>query len=151
VQFRELEFSLGHKREDVMGFVKPGSEAEAVLRRRLGERSVMDHFYDFLEARGAEIPATVREKPVTVSTQADPAVQEGLLRLYREDPSVGILLELMTDFDEGIQEWRYRHVMLVARTIGNKRGTGGSMGVEFLKQTLFKPVFPDLWAIRHRL
>jgi tryptophan 2,3-dioxygenase len=57
----------------------------------------------------------------------------------------------MTDFDEGFQEWRYRHIKLVERTIGSKKGTGGSLGVEFLKQSLFHPVFPDLWAIRHKL
>jgi tryptophan 2,3-dioxygenase len=57
----------------------------------------------------------------------------------------------MTDFDEGLQEWRYRHVKIVERTIGNKQGSGGSPGVEFLKKSLFKPVFPDLWAIRHRM
>ena len=57
----------------------------------------------------------------------------------------------MTDFDEGLQEWRYRHIKLVERTIGEKRGTGGSLGVSFLKKSLFKPLFPDLWAIRHRL
>ena len=73
-----------------------------------------------------------------------------MLELYVRRPEVGILMELMTDFDEGLQEWRYRHVKMVERTIGNKRGTGGSMGVEFLKKTLFKPIFPDLWAVRHR-
>ena len=57
----------------------------------------------------------------------------------------------MTDFDEGLQEWRYRHVKVVERTIGAKRGTGGSPGIAFLKQSLFKAIFPDLWAIRHRL
>ena len=62
---------------------------------------------------------------------------------------MAILLELMIDFDEGIQEWRYRHVKLVERTIGAKQGTGGSPGVEFLKKSLFKSIFPDLWAIRH--
>ena len=74
-----------------------------------------------------------------------------VLRLYRDRPDVANLLELMTDFDEGLQEWRYRHVMMVQRTIGNKMGTGGSLGAEYLKQTLFKPVFPDLWLIRNRL
>ena len=81
----------------------------------------------------------------------DPDVQEALLRLYRTQPDVAILLELMTDFDEGLQEWRYRHVKMVERTIGNQRGTGGSPGVEFLKASLFQPVFPDLWAIRSRV
>ena len=55
------------------------------------------------------------------------------------------------DLDEGIQEWRYRHVKMVERTIGTKRGTGGSSGVEYLRSTLFQPAFPDLWEIRSRL
>src|SRR5438067_10839425 len=57
----------------------------------------------------------------------------------------------MTDFDEGLQEWRYRHIKLVERTIGAKKGTGGSPGVPFLKESLFKPIFHDLWAIRHEM
>ena len=63
----------------------------------------------------------------------------------------GPILELMTDVDEGLQEWRYRHVKAVERTIGHKLGTGGSAGVDWLKKSLFQPLFPDLWAIRHRL
>ena len=59
--------------------------------------------------------------------------------------------ERLVDLDEGVQEWRYRHVKMVQRTIGTKRGTGGSEGAEYLKNTLFKPVFPDLWAIRAAL
>ncbi|MEY4582461.1 MAG: hypothetical protein RL701_7164, partial [Pseudomonadota bacterium] len=52
---------------------------------------------------------------------------------------------------EGLQEWRYRHVKMVERTIGTKFGSGGSSGVEYLKSTLFRPLFPDLWAIRVQL
>ena len=73
---------------------------------------------------------------------------ELLLRTYRERPDVALLLEALVDIDEGIQEWRYRHVKMVERTIGTKQGTGGSSGADYLKSTLFKPVFPDLWAIR---
>ena len=54
------------------------------------------------------------------------------------------------DIDEGFQEWRYRHVKMVERTIGMRVGTGGSSGAEYLRQTLFRPAFPDLWAIRSR-
>ena len=54
----------------------------------------------------------------------------------------------LTDIDEGLQEWRYRHVKMVERTIGHKMGTGGSAGADYLKKTLFRPLFPDLWAIR---
>ena len=84
-------------------------------------------------------------------TRPDPAVQEGPHRLFTTRPELAILFELMTDFDEGQQEWRYRHVKIVERTIGAKQGTGGSPGVEFLKGSLFQAVFPDLWAIRHKL
>ena len=102
-------------------------------------------------ASGATIPAASRDKDVTEPTQPSEAMQTALLRLYKTGDELGILFEGMTDFDEGMQEWRYRHVKLVERTIGNKRGTGGSLGVDFLKRSLFQPVFPDLWAIRHEL
>ena len=111
----------------------------------------MDHFYDLLEGLGVEIPEELRSKPVEEPTQPNEKVQEGLLRLYRERPDVALLFELMLDVDEGLQEWRYRHVKIAERTIGNKTGTGGSPGVEYLKQALFRPVFHDLWAIRHEL
>jgi tryptophan 2,3-dioxygenase len=59
--------------------------------------------------------------------------------------------ERLVDLDEGMQEWRYRHVKMVERTIGSKPGTGGSSGVSYLRSTLSMPVFPDLWAIRSEL
>jgi tryptophan 2,3-dioxygenase len=77
-------------------------------------------------------------------------VQVAVERAYREDPEVALLLERLVDVDEGLQEWRYRHVKMVERTIGTKRGTGGSSGAEYLAGTLFRPVFPDLWAVRAR-
>jgi tryptophan 2,3-dioxygenase len=97
------------------------------------------------------IPGELRTRDVTLPTAANETVQEGILSLYKTDPGQQILFELMTDFDEGFQEWRYRHIKLVERSIGSKKGTGGSLGVEFLKKSLFQPIFPDLWAIRHKL
>jgi tryptophan 2,3-dioxygenase len=111
----------------------------------------VDHFYAFLEKQGAKIPGELREKEASAANAPDERLQGEILRLYKSRPELAILFELMTDLDEGFQEWKYRHVKLVERTIGNKKGTGGSLGVEFLKQSLFKPVFPDLWAIRHEL
>jgi tryptophan 2,3-dioxygenase len=64
---------------------------------------------------------------------------------------VRALLELLTDVDEGLQEWRYRHVKMVERTIGHKPGTGGSSGAAYLRDTVFRSFFPDLWAIRDAL
>jgi tryptophan 2,3-dioxygenase len=151
VQFREIEFLLGVKRPEAIRSQPAGSPARERLEQKLRERALQDHLYDFLAARGVEVPRELRERDVTQTTVADETVQQGLLRLYKEHREVAILLELMTDFDEGLQEWRYRHVKLIERTIGNKTGTGGSSGVEFLKATLFRPIFPDLWAIRHLL
>jgi tryptophan 2,3-dioxygenase len=150
-QFREIEFVLGHKRAAVLHELERHPAGHARARRRLDERSLVDHFYEFLDRRGVAIPPALLAKPVHEPTVPDETVQRGILGLYRGSPDVAILLELMTDFDEGLQEWRYRHVMLVERTIGAKRGTGGSPGAEFLRRTLFQPVFPDLWAMRQEL
>ncbi len=150
-QFRALEFTIGMKRQDMLAHYASEGALHAELERRLQERSLIDHFYDFLATRGVAIPEALRAKDVRLPTQPDEQIQAALVRLFRESPDVAILLELMTDFDEGLQEWRYRHVKMVERTIGNKKGTGGSAGAEYLRGTLFRPVFPDLWAIRQQL
>jgi len=82
---------------------------------------------------------------------AAPALQPVLIEIYRRDPMASTLCERFVDLDEGLQEWRYRHVKMVQRTIGGKRGTGGSEGAAYLMTTLNQPVFPDLWAIRTEL
>jgi tryptophan 2,3-dioxygenase len=148
-QFREIEFAYGYKRRQVTGAIPEAEQQRSKAERRAGERSVVDAFYDFLAQRGVSIPAELRAKDVEEPTQPSEALQAELLRVYHQQPDLVILFELMTDFDEGLQEWRYRHIKLVERTIGAKKGTGGSLGVEFLKQSLWKPLFPDLWAIRH--
>jgi tryptophan 2,3-dioxygenase len=75
-------------------------------------------------------------------------VQDVLLEVHRNDPESATVCERLLDIDEGLQEWRYRHVKMVERTIGQKVGTGGSDGVKYLASTLFNPVFKDLWDIR---
>ena len=132
-------------------YVKPDFPGVRSAQKRLNERTVVDHFYDFLETRGAQIPTELKNRDVTQPNGPDERVQKEILRLYKNSPECSILFELMTDFDEGLQEWRYRHVKLVERTIGAKKGTGGSPGVPFLKESLFRPVFHDLWAIRHEM
>jgi tryptophan 2,3-dioxygenase len=71
-----------------------------------------------------------------------------MIEVYRHHPALAGLCERLVDLDEGMMEWRYRHVKMVQRTIGTKVGTGGSAGAEYLMTTLNQPLFPDLWAIR---
>ena len=150
-QFRELEFILGYKRPGVVKYNVEGEPGYRRMMDRLTQPSVVDHFYDFLEAQGVTVPDAVRRRPADAPNEPCREIQAELLRLYRQRPDLAILFELMTDFDEGLQEWRYRHVKVVERTIGSKQGTGKSPGVEFLKKSLFMPIFHDLWAIRHEL
>jgi tryptophan 2,3-dioxygenase len=83
--------------------------------------------------------------------EPSPAIQAILVDVYRRDPKNAELCERLVDLDEGIQEWRYRHVKMVERTIGTRRGTGGSAGAAYLRETVGRPLFPDLWAIRSQL
>ena len=78
-------------------------------------------------------------------------MQQLLLHAYQDDETVAHLCERMTDLDEVVQEWRYLHVKVAERLIGAKKGTGGSTGAAYLRGTLFRPVFPDLWAIRSEM
>jgi tryptophan 2,3-dioxygenase len=150
-QFREFEFTLGFKRQEVLQYIREDAPGREEVMRRYREPSVIDHFYSFLAHQSVEIPAGLLQRDLTEPNPPSPEVQAALLEIYKTRPDLAILFELMTDFDEGQQEWRYRHVKVVERTIGSKRGTGGSPGVEFLKRSLFNPVFADLWAIRHEL
>jgi len=75
-------------------------------------------------------------------------MQQVLKKVYDDDTDATAVCELLVDLDEGMQEWRYHHVKMVERTIGGRRGTGGSAGATYLRTTLGQPTFPDLWAVR---
>ena len=147
-QFRELEFVCGHKRRGLIDNFPAGSRARTALERRFAEPTVWDSFARFLDHCDFPVPAEVLRRDVTKPVVPSAEMQKVLMQVYRSDPSLASLCERMVDLDEGMQEWRYRHVKMVERTIGTKRGTGGSEGAEYLKTTLMHPLFPDLWEIR---
>ncbi len=151
VGFREFELICGNRNRAMVEHHRASKAAYERLNRRFNERSVYDSFLRFLAAGGHPIPAEALERDVTQPVREWPGVQETLVRVYRQDPRVAQVCELLVDFDEGLQEWRYRHVKMVERTIGFKSGTGGSSGAEYLRTTLFRPLFPELWAIRTSL
>ena len=151
VQFRELEFSLGHKRRRIFEYLPEGSDARQRLERRYARPSVWDALLAGLAQNGYPVPEAALDRDVTQQIAPSLEVQALLIDIYAGSPQLVYLLELLLDLDQGFQDWRYRHVMMVERMIGQKYGTGGSAGVDYLKSTLFKPFFPDLWAIRTEL
>jgi tryptophan 2,3-dioxygenase len=149
-QFRQVEYALGHRNPAALRRMPEGSEEQRRLEELLGRRSLYDAFLYNLHLNGHPIPEEILQRDISQPVPEDEQVREVLIRIYREDPSSRDLCERMVDLDEGLQEWRYRHVKMVQRTIGTKRGTGGSPGAEYLANTL-KPLFPDLWTIRAEL
>jgi tryptophan 2,3-dioxygenase len=150
-QFRELEFVLGMKDPAALRRYPEGGQHRRRLERRLAEPTLWDAFLRFLSAQGYAVPADQLERDVSAPIAPVPGLHPVLIDVYRRDPTTASLCERLVDLDEGLQEWRYRHVKMVQRTIGTKRGTGGSAGAEYLVTTLNRPAFPDLWSIRTEL
>jgi tryptophan 2,3-dioxygenase len=150
-QFRAFEFMLGKKNPRAIAMQPEGSPERAALEAAFHAPTLWDAFLQFLVRSGLEVPAAALARDRTQPVVPDPAVQALLLEVYRTRPDERSVCELLVDLDEGIQEWRYRHVKMVERTIGFKRGSGGSSGAEYLRSTLFAPLFPDLWEIRTAL
>ncbi|HUK62704.1 MAG TPA: tryptophan 2,3-dioxygenase family protein [Dongiaceae bacterium] len=150
-QFRELEFVLGHKQRSALDRYDRGTVGRERLEKRFGEATVWDAFLALLARRGHAVPAALLKRDVTRSIEPSTALQAVLVEVYRRDTETLAFCERLTDLDEGLQEWRYRHVKMVQRTIGSKPGTGGSAGAAYLMTTLNHPLFPDLWEIRSQL
>jgi len=151
LQFREVEFALGVRKASMLRHYESGGDDTSKLVKRLQSPSVYDAFLRFLALRGHAVPAELLGRDPGGPVVEDARVRSLLVAVYREDPATREVCERLVDLDEGLQEWRYRHVKMVERTIGTKTGTGGSAGAEYLRSTLFQPLFPDLWAIRGEL
>lgn len=150
-QFRAMEFILGHKRPELLRQYADGSPARALLEELLTEPSVFDALLGYLAQEGFAVPVSARTRNPREPLLPTDEVQTLLLEVYARRGFSAQLCERLVDLDEGLQEWRYRHVKMVERTIGVKPGTGGSAGAAYLRETLFRPLFPDLWEIRARL
>ena len=150
-QFRELEFTLGVKNPAAVERYPKGSEYRRRVEARYRQPALWDAFLQYLARNGYAVPRALLERDVTQPVQPSSEMQRVLIDLYRGNPIVAQLCERLVDLDEGMQEWRYRHVKMVQRTIGTRRGTGGTSGAEYLLTTIMKPAFPDLWIIRTEL
>jgi aminocarboxymuconate-semialdehyde decarboxylase len=145
-QFRELEFLCGLKDAKMLRYHRPTPEAHALLERRLREPSLHEVFFDALRAMG-------KLKVDDNATERDrfDARARAVLALYQDERSHRDWIDVcerLTEFDELVVSWRLRHIQLVERVIGVRMGTGGSAGSSYLKLTLDKKFFPELWEAR---
>ena len=132
VQFREIEFLSGLKQEQYLARLEATDEEMARLRRRLKEPSLDDAFRALVTRRGSPT----------------------LVEIFRDRERFGDLFdvaEALLDHDEAFAHWRARHVLMVERQIGGKTGTGGSTGAQYLRTTLGKRFYPELWEVRSLL
>lgn len=132
VQFREIEFLSGLKDPKYIARLELTAEESARLKRRLEEPTVADAFRALVERRSAS----------------------SLLEIFRDRERYGDIFDLaeaLLDHDEAFAHWRARHVLMVERHIGGKTGTGGSTGAQYLRTTLDKRFYPELWDLRSQL
>jgi tryptophan 2,3-dioxygenase len=142
-QFRAIEFRLGIKDAHYLEYHEEGTPARAMLDRALAEPSLRDVATDALARAGLD-----------VGDRSVDAIAAAWLQVYRDSERWFELYELaekLVDIDDSLASWRHKHVLTVERIIGFKRGTGGSAGAAYLRSTLDKRIFPELWALRTSL
>ena len=147
-QFRELEAVLGRRDRMMVARYAQGSAERERISAAMSRPSVFDSFARYLAGQGYDVPAQILHRDVSHAIEASAGMQQVLRKVYDDDTDAAAVCELLVDLDEGMQEWRYRHVKMVERTIGGRSGTGGSAGAAYLRSTVGTPTFPDLWAMR---
>lgn len=138
MQFRELEFSSGAKDERILKFFEFDPYAHARLKKRFEAPSIADAFWSLLERKGFAV-GNHEDRLRSIVT---------ILKKPESHPDLFNMQDLLIEHDENIALWRFHHVMMVERMLGMKRGTGGSDGAGYLRTTLTKKFFPEIWEAR---
>lgn len=150
VQFRELETLSGIKDERYLRYHRDDPDGHARLERRLRARTIWDAFVGLLHQRGFDVPAEAPDE----GTDGARRLVEALRRIYAHNEDfyeLYLLCESLLEYDENFQVWRFVHVKMVERIIGTRTGTGGSSGAHYLRSTLSKRFFPELWEVRSHI
>ncbi|HWH30066.1 MAG TPA: tryptophan 2,3-dioxygenase family protein [Mycobacteriales bacterium] len=150
-QYRAVEFLLGNKNRAMLDVFADDEQALALLTELHDSPTVYDAFLHHLARSGHDVPARVLERDVTKAWEFEPDLVPVYRRIY-SDPHTHWeayeACEELVDLEDNFQFWRFRHLKTVERTIGVKRGTGGSSGVAFLRKALELTFFPELYAVR---
>ncbi len=149
VQYRSIEFILGRRDERYLKTHNDTHRAE--LEALLDRPSLYDETLLLLAAHGFAIDSSVIERPWRRQHESHQSVLDAWLEIYRNSQQHWALYELaekLVDLEHAFSHWRFEHYKTVHRIIGNKRGTGGTSGLGYLKQALDFTFFPELWEVR---
>ena len=150
-QYRQVEFILGNKDARMLEVHRQTPAAYEELGKALRAPSLYDEFLRHLARRGLPVPKEVLERDVTQPPPHDAGLRAVFRRIYEEPTRYWDAYEMaekLVDVDEQFALWRFRHLKVVQRIIGQKRGTGGTAGSEYLKHLIDLTFFPDLWDVR---
>ena len=150
-QYRAVEFILGNKHEGMLKVHEADPKAHELLANLLHEPSLYDVFLAALARRGYQIPVEILSRDLTKPWTFQEALVPVFKEIYESEETAWSLYQAcedLVDVEDNFQAWRFRHLRVVQRTIGFKRGTGGSSGVDFLKRALDLTFFPELFAVR---
>ncbi|MEU4219874.1 tryptophan 2,3-dioxygenase family protein [Actinoplanes sp. NPDC026623] len=150
-QYRAVEFMLGNKDKRMLGLFDNDAGAKELLVSALEAPSVYDEFLRYLARAGHRVPAELLQRDVTMPYRYNPDLVPVFVKIYENADANWEAYEAceeLVDLEENFQLWRFRHLKTVERTIGFKRGTGGSSGVDFLRKALDLTFFPELYAVR---
>jgi tryptophan 2,3-dioxygenase len=149
--YRKLEFLLGNKNSKLVEVHRHDPEVYGELSRVLNERGLYDVVIRKLSEVGFDIDGDMLERDFSLPYQANESVQAAWHKIYSNPDKYFELYELaekLVDIEDAFQNWRFKHMYTVQRIIGNRRGTGGSSGVPFLKKAIDTSFFPELFALR---
>ena len=152
--YRMVEFLLGNRNPVMLRPLAHRPDLHDPLKAVMEAPSVYDLALRLLAARGLNIPDTVLKRDYAQKYELDEAVVEAWLTVYRDTDTYWDLYELaekLMDVEDNFRRWRFNHMTTVERTIGFKRGSGGTSGAGYLRQALNIVLFPELWEVRTRL
>lgn len=152
--YRMVEFLLGNRNSTLLRPHEHRADLHGPLAAALHAPSVYDLTLRLLAARGLSVPAEVLGRDAAQPYAASAAVLEAWLTVYRDTERYWDLYELaekLVDVEDNFRRWRFNHLTTVERTIGFKRGSGGTSGVGYLRGALDVVLFPELWDVRTQL
>ncbi|MER1956544.1 MAG: tryptophan 2,3-dioxygenase [Solibacillus sp.] len=153
-QYRQIEFALGYKSRHILKIYEKDEAILNELKNAFMAPSIYDVAIAALAKAGLKVNPALLNRDFSVVYNGDDSVAAAWKTVYENIDTYWDLYQLaekLVDIEDSLQQWRFRHMKTVERIIGFKVGTGGSSGVNYLRQVLDHRFFPELWDLRTTL